>query len=62
LHLFFDNGQEIFSDTTTTEGILSVRCIFLVLKLGHVGKVGQICAEVLEMWCCRRMGSIAPIV
>jgi hypothetical protein len=62
LHLFYDNGQEIFSDTTTTERILSVRHIFLVLKFGHIGKIGQKYAEVLEKWCYRGMGSIAPIV
>jgi hypothetical protein len=50
LHLFYDNRQEIFSDTTTTERILSVRYIFLVLKLGHVGKIDKKFSEVLERW------------
>jgi hypothetical protein len=62
MHLFYDKGQESFSDTTTTYRILSVRCIFLVLKIGHAGKIGQKYAYGLEMWCYRRINLIAPIV
>jgi hypothetical protein len=62
LHLFYDKGQESFSDPTTTEKLLSIRYIFLVLKLGPVEKIGHKYAEGLEVWCFRRMGSIAPIV
>jgi len=54
--------EENFSDTTTTERIFSVRYIFLVLKFGHVGKIGQKHAEGLDVWCCRRKCSISPVV
>ena len=59
---FMIRDRRVSVTPTTTEKLLSVRYIFLVLKLGPVEKIGHKYAEDLEVWCCRRMGSIAPIV